>query len=239
MTSTEPRSNIVQYPRQLRRRRMAVMFVDLDHFMRICTDDPPEAVFRLLHDFQHVVTDAVSRFTGKLNSYQGDGVLATFGDVTGRADCATRTLKCARKILEQIRALSIDYTSVGGRPVSVSIGLQYGHVWFGTIAISRRFGPTLIGDAVNVAVRLEQGAHAVDAEIVAGDDFIQRAQREAGSSELAQFVNAGPLFIHGRRSPVEVWKLQVQSSEFLLGQVSTLDVGTDVDQHWLNCSAQS
>jgi adenylate cyclase len=222
MTSTEPRTSVIPYPGAPCLRHMAVMFVDLDHFMRICIDDPPEAVFGLLSDFQRLVTDLVSSFRGELNSYQGDGVLATFGDVADRPDCATRTLRCARKILEQIRALSLDRTDV--EPISVSIGLQYGPIWTSTIKTSSHFGPTLIGDAVNVAARLEQQAGTLGAKIVAGDDLIQRASRETApnASDLAQFVNVGPLLVRGRRTPVDVWKLQIQSSDFLLENTSAL-----------------
>jgi class 3 adenylate cyclase len=239
MTSTEPRGNIISYREAPRHRHMAVMFVDLDHFMRICIDDPPEAVFGLLSDFQHLVTDLVSRFRGELNSYQGDGVLATFADAAGRADCATRTLRCARKILEQIRALSLDRTDARSPSVSVSIGMQYGQTWTSTINTSRHFGPTLIGDAVNVAARLEKQTRTLGAKIVVGDDLIQRAWLESGAnaSELTQFVNVGPLFVRGRRTPVDVWKLQ--SDEVLLENTSTFNVDTDVRPHSGSVSAES
>ena len=239
MTSTEPRANIISYLEAPRHRHMAVMFVDLDHFMGICIDDPPEAVFGLLSDFQRVVTDLVSRFKGELNSYQGDGVLATFADVADRADCATRTLRCARKILEQIRALSLDRTHARSPSVSVSIGMQYGQTWTSTINTSRRFGPTLIGDAVNVAARLEKQTQTLGAKIVVGDDLIQRAWFESGAnaSELAQFVNVGPLFVRGRRTPVDVWKLQ--SDEVPLENTVTFNVDTDIRPHLGSVSAQS
>ena len=222
MTSTEPRPYAITYSGAPCLRHMAVMFVDLDHFMRICIDDPPEAVFGLLSDFQHLVTDLVSSFRGELNSYQGDGVLATFGDVADRPDCTTRALRCARKVLEQIRALSLERNDV--QPVSVSIGLQYGPVWTSTIKTSSHFGPTLIGDAVNVAARLEQQAGTLGAHIVAGNDLIQRASREFASnaSDLARFENVGPLLVRGRRAPVDVWKLQIQESDVLLENPSAL-----------------
>jgi adenylate cyclase len=209
MSSTEPRANVIPYPEALRHRNMAVMFVDLDHFMRICIDDPPQAVFDLLSAFQRMVTDTVTSFGGELNSYQGDGALATFGDETDWA-CATRTLRCARKILEQIRPLSLDYAS-DGSSISASIGLQYGEVWITTISTSRRFGPTLIGDAVNVAARLEKHAGTLGAKLVVGDELIQRARHEsvANARELAQFLKVGPTFVRGRRDPVDVWKLQI------------------------------
>jgi class 3 adenylate cyclase len=219
MTRTEPQSDVFQCAETLRHRHVAVMFADLDHFTRICIDDPPEFVFGLIRDFQRVVTSAVAEFRGKLNSYQGDGILATFADLAGRADCTTRALKCAQTILEQIEVLSLKHTRMSGRSVSISIGLQYGQTWTGTIDISRRFGPTIIGDAVNVATRLEQRARALDARLVVGDDLIQRARCEAGSTacELSPFVKVGPLFVHGRRTPVDVWKLSEPVSDLCSG----------------------
>jgi adenylate cyclase len=228
MISTEPMMNVIPYPDVPRHRHAAVMFVDLDHFMRICIDDPPEAVFGLLGDFQYVVTDLVSRFGGELNSYQGDGALATFSDT---ADSATRTLRCARMILEQIRVLSSDYGNDNSASVSVSIGLQYGETWTSTLASSRSFGPTLIGDAVNVAARLEKQAHRLGTKMVVGDELIQRARRESlsGASDLAQFADAGPVFIPGRHVPVHVWTLKSQSNE-LRQSVTTRNV--DIDRRW-------
>jgi adenylate cyclase len=210
MTSTEPLAKVIPYTDTVRQRALAVMFVDLDRFMQMCVEAPPETVFGLLGDFQHLVADLVLNFGGELNAYQGDGVLATFGDLAERADCATRTLRCARRILEQIRLLSLDYANGRGPSISVSIGLQYGQVWTHTLHTSRRFGPTLIGDAINVAARLEQQAGVLGADIVVGEALVQRARSELSSSlsDLAHFVNAGPVFVHGRSTPVNIWKLQ-------------------------------
>jgi adenylate cyclase len=226
MTSSEPRSYAVVSSQALHLRHMAVMFVDLDHFMRMCTDVSPQAVFALLREFQHIVTDTVSSFGGELNSYQGDGVLAVFEGFAGRANCATRALRCAGKILEQIDALNFDQAFSDDQSVSASVGLQYGQVWSGTIGISKRFGPMLIGDAVNVAVRLEGQARALATSIVVGDDLIQLARREhgAGAAELKRFVDAGPVLIRGHRTPVKVWAHQPKAAELLVQNALTAPV---------------
>lgn len=228
MTSTEPRSNKGPCLRRPHHEPMSVMFVDLDQFMRICIDVPPPAVYVLIREFQLVVTQTVSRFGGEPNAYQGDGVLATFGDLAGRHDCASRSLRCARTLVEEIGALTLDQGLGGEELVSGCIGLQYGEVWTGTIDVSRRFGPTLIGDAVNVAVRLEQHAHALGTKIVVGDDLMERARHEhaSGFAELADFVNAGPLFIRGRRASIGVWTHQAQPVELLL------DGAAPVEARW-------
>jgi adenylate cyclase len=232
MTSTEPRFNIVPCVLGPYCLPMAVMYVDLDHFMRICTDVPAEDIFVVIETFQRIVADTVSSFKGEINAYQGDGVMATFSNLAGPG-CATRTLRCARTILERISALDLDQAIGGEQQISASVGLQYGLVWTGTIGVSRRFGPTLIGDAVNVAVRLEQQAHAFGAKIVVGDELMQMARREQASDalDLAQFVNAGPLFIRGRRTPIDVWALQAEADESVLESAATPPVGVRTVPH--------
>jgi adenylate cyclase len=198
-------------------------------------------VFGLLNDFQRVVTDLVSSFRGELNSYQGDGVLATFDDVPERADCATRALRCARRTLERIRVLNLDHTTARGRAVSVSIGLQYGETWTSTLHTSRSFGPTLIGDAVNVAARLEQQAQTLGTNMLAGDHVIQKAWCESASaaSDLAQFVNVGPMFVRGRKAPVHVWKLRARPCELLLDNAASHNGYPEMYRQWAGASTQA
>jgi adenylate cyclase len=209
MTFTEALSEAVLLIEPPNHRHVAVMFVDLDHFTRMCTDDPPELVFRLVRKFQQIVSKGVSRCRGRLSSHLGDGAMATFSDLPGRSDCATRALRCAQAILARIQILSVEHINAGGRAVSISIGLQYGRILSGTINGAKRFGPMIIGDAVNVANRLEQQAHALSTNMVVGDDLIQRASREArpDGSERAQLVYVGPIAVYGRGTPVDVWVL--------------------------------
>jgi class 3 adenylate cyclase len=232
MKSAEPQSSAASHPDEPYQRPMAVMFVDLDHFMRTCIDLPAGQVFLLIEAFQRLVADTVASFAGRINSYQGDGILAVFGDLPGRADCATRSLDCAQAILGRIGTLNLNRILAGDRSMSVSIGLQYGPVWTGTIGISQRFGPTLIGDAVNVAVRLEQHARALGTKIVVGDDLMRQARRERRVPELVTFVDAGPLCIGGRGDPVDVWVHRTQASEIsieiLPPNSSTPSVGATV-----------
>jgi adenylate cyclase len=164
-------------------------------------------MFRLVKDFQQIVAAAVARFRGSLNLYLGDGAMVTFSDFGGRVDCATRALGCAQTILAEIAALNDEHLNSRGPPVSISIGLQYGQVFVGSISSSRRFGPTVIGDAVNVASRLEQCARSLGAKVVAGNDLIQKARSESGqgASALSPYVQLGPLAVHGRNMPVNVW----------------------------------
>ena len=207
MSFTRTQSDRIRRCERPRRRHVAVMFADLDHFTRLCFEEPPERAFRLVRDFQRIVADSVWCCGGRLNAYSGDGAMAIFGDRSRRIDCATRALRCARTILEQIVQLDREQIESGERSVSISIGLQYGQILCGTISSSRWFGPTVIGDVVNVANGLEQRAQALGTSLVVGDDLMRKARREAGSdaSELTRFVRIGPITVRGRDAPVNVW----------------------------------
>src|ERR1700761_7470209 len=122
MKSAEPPWSSISHVEEPYQRPMAVMFVDLDHFMRTCIDLPAEQVFLLIEAFQRLVTDAVASFAGRIHSYQGDGVLAVFAALPGRADCATRSLACAQTILGRIGTLNLNRILAGDRAMSVSIG---------------------------------------------------------------------------------------------------------------------
>ena len=187
MTFTEALSEAILLVEPPNHRHVAVMFVDLDHFTRMCTDDPPELVFRLVRKFQQIVSNAVSRCRGRLCSYLGDGAMATFSDLPGRTDCATRALRCAQAILARIQILSVEHIDASGRAVSISIGLQYGRILSGTINGAKRFGPMIIGDAVNVANRLEQRARCRLASTYAAESARQAMDlvyRHGGSTSF-------------------------------------------------------
>ena len=74
------------------------------------------------------------------------------------------------------------------------------------VGIFLSFGPMLIGDAINLAVRLEQHARVLGTRIVVGNELMQRARCECGGgAELTKFVEAGARSISGRVDPVNVW----------------------------------
>jgi class 3 adenylate cyclase len=100
--------------------------------------------------------------------------------------------------------------------VSISIGIEWGEVLLGEIGCGRSRELMLIGDAVNVASRLECAAHALHAALVAGDALIDQVRRESGvdAPELANLVHVGPQRLHGRGSPVSIWRLPVTVAGF-------------------------
>jgi hypothetical protein len=99
----------------------------------------------------------------------------------------------------------------------------------------------LIGDAVNVAVRLEQHARSLGTKIVVGDDLVRQARRESGSGvcEFATLADAGPLFIGGRGDPIHIWVLQSQTTEFSQENAAASAAGIGAPLCRCDCAAES
>ena len=188
---------------------IAALFVDLNGFTQLCTREPPEQIFELVREFRRRITSCVVRHGGCLDRHFGDGAMAGFGIPTSNGDDASRALRCAHAMLRQIRDLDIKHRINSRAPVSITIGLQWGHVLMGNVGTGQHPDIVPLGDAVNVASRLENLGHGLSATIVAGEDFVEQVRRERGDNppELEHFECLGPQPIRGRSAPVTVWTL--------------------------------
>jgi adenylate cyclase len=190
-----------------RRDALAVLFADLDGFTKLCSQLNLETILTLVQEFQERVTRSVLEWRGEVNNYLGDGTLATFMHRAGDWSPATRALHCANSLSARIDAWNCQRDLTGQRPVSISIGAQYGEVISGPIGTEQRCEITILGDAINVASRLTGLAQRLGASIAAGEDLMINVVSERGlnAPELSNFVRLGEWPVRGREMPVVVW----------------------------------
>lgn len=131
------------------RREVTVMFVDIRDFTPFAEVNPAEDVVARLNALFEIVVPAVVDAGGHVNKFLGDGALAVFGapnDVAGHADAAVSTaVLIQRLVVERFEGA-----------LRIGIGINTGTVIAGTIGGASKLEFTLIGDAVNVAARVEQ-----------------------------------------------------------------------------------
>jgi class 3 adenylate cyclase len=129
-------------------REVTVMFVDLRDFTARAERSSARETVALLNAFFDVVVPCVLEHGGHANKFLGDGVLAVFGAPERLLDHADRAVRAAQAIA----------TAVGERfagEVSIGVGLNSGPVLVGSIGGGGRLEFSVIGDAVNVAARVE------------------------------------------------------------------------------------
>jgi class 3 adenylate cyclase len=128
---------------------VTVMFVDIREFTAATDGAAPRAAVARLNEFFEVVVPVLREHGGHANKFVGDGVLGVFGVPEHHADHADRALAAARDVQARVGAAF-------GHGLRVGIGINTGRVLAGTVGGGGKLEFTLIGDAVNVAARVEE-----------------------------------------------------------------------------------
>ncbi len=178
---------------------VTVLFSDIRGFSTIAerleARDVAVVVGRHLSAMAEVVVD----HGGMIDKFQGDAVMAVFGAPDSQPDHAERALRCAIGMQTRQAELNADGWGVDGLPtLGVGIGVNTGSVIAGTVGGGGRLEYTVVGDAVNVASRLQSEAEA--GEIVASASTVAKAPEIACDPIGARVVK-------GREEPVEVFRV--------------------------------
>jgi class 3 adenylate cyclase len=184
-----------------RRVRGAVMFSDIRGFTALVESLPPEETIELLNTYYTLMFDAISGHGGVVNQMVGDGLMAIFGAPLALADPPGSAVAAAREMIELVEAFDAEQRALGRPEIHIGIGIATGEMVAGYTGTNQRATYTCVGDAVNLAARLE--AHTKDAKRAI---LIDRATRDAlGVAAAAEALGTVP--IKGKASPVEVFAL--------------------------------
>ena len=163
----------------VRSQMVAVMFVDIVGFTRMAGQQTPEEVVAMLRQFHARLEAKVFEHQGTLDKFLGDGLMATFGTPESGPRDAANALRCGREMLVDIEQWNDARRESGAEPIKVSIGLHYGAVVLGDIGSERRLEYAVLGDAVNVASRLEVLTRNLGVAMVTSDDLVSAVRQEA------------------------------------------------------------
>jgi adenylate cyclase len=192
----------------VRAQPVAVLFADIAGFTRLAEREAPERVIALLRDFHTRLEAAVFEHDGTLDKYLGDGVMATFGTPDAGPDDAGNALAAARAMLASIDAWNRERATRSEPLIQLSIGVHYGEVVLGDVGSVRRLEFAVIGDAVNVASRLEELTRQLGTRLVVSDALVEAARAGGRQPALAGLERSAPQTLRGRTAPVALWVLR-------------------------------
>ena len=177
------------------RKTCTVLFADIRGFTGISERLPLEALHELLNQYFRVMIEQVTAHDGVIDKFIGDKIMAVFS--SGGDDGAPAAARAALAIHQQVAALN---ASSPKEPISVGIGINTGQVVMGTVGSEERMSFTVIGDAVNVADRL-QGLAGASETVVGGRTAVLLA-------EQFRLADLGPRSLKGRSSPELTYRLE-------------------------------
>jgi adenylate cyclase len=134
---------------------VTVLFADLSGFTALSERLSPEEVSSILEGYFTHAVEAIFEEGGTLDKFIGDCVMAFFGAPVPQKDHAERAVRAALKILHALDGWNADRTTAGEPALSMRIAINSGRVVVGDVGSNRRVDYTVLGNAVNVAARLE------------------------------------------------------------------------------------
>jgi class 3 adenylate cyclase len=178
---------------------VTVLFSDIRGFSTLAERLPARDVASIVGRHLSAMAEVVLEHGGTIDKFQGDAVMAVFGAPEPQADHAKSALLCAAAMQERQAELNAQGWAGDVPELGVGIGVNTGTVIAGTVGGGGRLEYTVVGDAVNVAQRLQSEAEA--GEIVAS------AATVAAAPEIdAEPIGARP--VKGRTEPVDVYRVR-------------------------------
>jgi class 3 adenylate cyclase/tetratricopeptide (TPR) repeat protein len=175
------------------RKQVTVLFSDLSGFTAMSERLDPEEVKNIISRIFGEIAQVVVRYDGSIEKFIGDAVVALFGVPKAHEDDPVRALRAAREIHEIVDAMSHQFESKIGKPLSMHTGINTGLVVTGEVTTGK--GPLgITGDTINVASRLS--GLAKPGEILVGEDTYRQAEG------LFNFAPLTPVSFKGKAEPI-------------------------------------
>jgi adenylate cyclase len=189
-------------------REVTILFADIRRFTRLSEGMKARHVVGLLNDVFQLLSDCILARGGTIDKFIGDSVMAYFGAPGAQPDHALRAVSAAEDIVRAVAERNLQLAGKGpegesGVLIDVGIGIHSGLVVVGNIGSDRRTDFTAIGDAVNVAHRLEKLARPREILV---SEAVQRRVRGAFRLRFE-----GERQLSGRVEPVHVYAVELDS----------------------------
>ena len=195
---------LVKNPERLRlggeKREISIFFSDLQGFTTIAEKLDPEALTALLNDYLTAMTDIILDAGGTIDKYEGDAIIAFWNAPLTQPDHALRAVRAALACQERLAELRPAFRARVGHDLHMRIGINTGTAVVGNLGSARRFDYTMLGDAVNLAARLE----GVNKEF-ATYTLISAATRAALADSIA-LREISRVAVVGRREAVQIFE---------------------------------
>jgi len=180
-------------------RHMTVLFSDIHGFSGIAEALAPRELTHLMNEFLTGMTRVIHNHRGTIDKYMGDSVMAFWGAPLDTPDHARQAVLAALDMQREMDRLNRQFGERGWPHLRLGIGINTGNMSVGNMGSEFRMAYTVMGDAVNLASRLEGLTRHYGVGIITSQ-FTCEAVPEV------RFMELGPAAVRGRERPVTLYE---------------------------------
>ncbi|MEA2642259.1 MAG: adenylate cyclase [Chloroflexota bacterium] len=199
-------TEVLRDPDKLRlggeKREMTALFTDIRGFTSISEKLDPEALVKLLNEYLTEMTDIVHKWEGVLDKYMGDAIMAWWGAPTDQPDHPYRACMTALEMRKELSVLHEGWAQTGVPKLEMGIGVNTGPMVYGNTGSKERFDFTVLGDAVNLASRLEGVNKEYGSNVIISQSTWDRV---ADRDLVVRFLDM--IEVKGKTEPVGIYEL--------------------------------
>ena len=202
---------------------VSVLFADIRGFTALSEQQSPSQTLAMLNACLELICSAIEAHGGVVDKFTGDAVMALFGAPVGHPDDALRASRALLAVQQAMIEVNREFMTIADNKgpklqLRLGVGLHTGLVVAGNMGSRNRMNYTVIGDAVNLASRLEGLTRYYDV-----DNVISEASREALGEQAQAFAwrELDLVRVKGKQAPVRIYEL--------VGLRSELDAQTEAE----------
>jgi len=180
---------------------VTILFSDIRSFTTISENMDAKALVALLNEYFTEMVGIVMEENGVVDKYIGDAIMAVFGAPVGKPDDPVRAVRAAVRMREALANLNVSLKARGMQELRTGIGVHTGEVVAGNLGSEKRMEYTVIGDAVNLASRLESATKELHVNILISEDTYELTKDAIDVRPVKE------IHVKGRSKPVMTYEV--------------------------------
>lgn len=158
-------------------KQIAILFADIRGFTSFSETVLPYDVIYVLNRYFRKMGRVINRYGGMINNYMGDGLMALFG-MEDSQQAAEQAVRAALEMLEAMETFNSHLEMLYHQKLKIGVGIHYGSVVIGEVGASDNKRVTAIGDAVNLASRIESANKLVGTNLLISESIYVQVREQ-------------------------------------------------------------
>ncbi|MFW6366706.1 MAG: adenylate/guanylate cyclase domain-containing protein [Spirochaetota bacterium] len=181
------------------RTEVTILFSDIRSFTAMSENMNPEDVVSFLNEYLTEMVGTINETGGVVDKFIGDAIMAVWGTPVTRDDDTVRAVDCALLMRRSLVAFNRKRKTASLPPIHIGCGLNTGTVLAGQIGSQDRMEYTVIGDAVNLASRIESLNKPFGTDILISNDTYTLVKDTFAVAKM------NPIMVKGKKEKIQIW----------------------------------